>query len=141
LSEPYRAASSATWPRPTQPAPTDFVSRDGKNRRILEHQSIRAAPDLRERLWARPVPSLGPALTRKIQISLKQVQALRAAVACFLAIAGEIGETKQHIVVHGDAMNTAAGLKQATPDLNRLFLVSADALSQRWPALCAAVRA
>ena len=43
-------------------------------------------------------------------------------------ISGEIGESKRDIVFHGDVMNTAARLEQATRDLNRQFLVSADAL-------------
>jgi len=45
-------------------------------------------------------------------------------------ISGEIGGSKRDIVFHGDVMNTAARLEQATRDLDRRFLVSADALSR-----------
>ena len=34
------------------------------------------------------------------------------------------------VVFHGDVMNTAARLEQATRDLDRRFLASADALSR-----------
>jgi len=55
---------------------------------------------------------------------------LRAALHAGPVIAGEIGETKRDIVFHGDVMNTAARLEQATRDLDRCFLASADALSR-----------
>src|SRR3989304_1343559 len=45
-------------------------------------------------------------------------------------ISGEVGGSKRDIVFHGDVMNTAARLEQATRDLDRRFLVSADALSR-----------
>src|SRR5262249_51054925 len=56
------------------------------------------------------------------------VPRLRAALHAGPVISGEIGESKRDIVFHGDVMNTAARLEQATRDLNRQFLVSADAL-------------
>jgi len=40
---------------------------------------------------------------------------------------GEIGDSKREIVFHGAVMNTAARLEQATRDLDRPFLVSAEA--------------
>ncbi len=58
------------------------------------------------------------------------VPRLRAALHAGTVISGEIGETKRDIVFHGDVMNTAARLEQATRDLDRRFLVSADALSR-----------
>jgi class 3 adenylate cyclase len=39
-------------------------------------------------------------------------------------------ETKRDIVFHGDVMNTAARLEHATRELDRHFLVSADALNR-----------
>src|SRR5574337_677105 len=53
---------------------------------------------------------------------------LRAALHAGPVIAGEIGDRKRDIVFHGDVMNTAARLEQATRDLGRPFLVSAEAL-------------
>jgi adenylate cyclase len=53
---------------------------------------------------------------------------LRGALHAGPVISGEIGESKRDIVFHGDVMNTAARLEQATRDLNRAFLVSLDAL-------------
>ena len=55
---------------------------------------------------------------------------LRAALHAGTVISGEIGETKRDIVFHGDVMNTAARLEQATRELDRRFLASADALSR-----------
>lgn len=56
--------------------------------------------------------------------------AVRAALHAGPVISGEIGDTKRDIVFHGDVMNTAARLEQATRDLRRRFLVSADALER-----------
>jgi adenylate cyclase len=53
---------------------------------------------------------------------------LRAALHAGPVISGEIGGSKRDIVYHGDVMNTAARLEQATRDLGRRFIVSADAL-------------
>jgi adenylate cyclase len=58
------------------------------------------------------------------------VPQLRAALHAGPVISGEIGDTKREIVFHGDVMNTAARLEQATRDLDRQFLVSAHALSR-----------
>ena len=55
---------------------------------------------------------------------------LRAALHAGTVISGEIGETKRDIVFHGDVMNTAARLEQATRELDRRFLASAEALSR-----------
>jgi adenylate cyclase len=55
---------------------------------------------------------------------------LRAALHAGMVIIGEIGESKRDIVFHGDVMNTAARLEQATRDLDRRFLVSADAITR-----------
>jgi len=55
---------------------------------------------------------------------------LRAALHAGPVISGEIGGSKRAIVFHGDVMNTAARLEQATRDLGRRFIVSADALSR-----------
>lgn len=55
---------------------------------------------------------------------------LRAALHAGPVVIGEIGDLKHDIVFHGDVMNTAARLEQATRDLDRSFLASADALSR-----------
>jgi adenylate cyclase len=54
---------------------------------------------------------------------------LRAALHAGAVISGEIGDTKRDIVFHGDVMNTAARLEQATRELDRQFLVSKEAIS------------
>jgi adenylate cyclase len=58
------------------------------------------------------------------------VPRLRAALHAGPVIGGEIGDSKREIVFHGDVMNTAARLEQATRDLDRPFLVSAQALGR-----------
>ena len=54
---------------------------------------------------------------------------LRAALHLGDVIAGEVGEQRRAIVFHGDVMNTAARLEQATRDLGARFIASADALA------------
>ena len=54
--------------------------------------------------------------------------ALRAALHLGDVIAGEVGEHRRAIVFHGDAMNTASRLEQATRDLNARFIASSEAL-------------
>jgi adenylate cyclase len=49
---------------------------------------------------------------------------LRAALHLGEVIAGEIGEQRRAIVYHGDVMNTAARLEQATRDLDCRFIAS-----------------
>jgi adenylate cyclase len=58
---------------------------------------------------------------------------LRAALHLGEVIAGEIGEIRRAIVFHGDVMNTAARLEQATRDLGCRFIASADALAAFGP--------
>jgi len=53
---------------------------------------------------------------------------LRAALHLGEVIAGEVGEQRRAIVFHGDVMNTASRLEQATRELNCRFIASADAL-------------
>ena len=48
-------------------------------------------------------------------------------------IAGEIGELRRAIVFHGDVMNTASRLEQATRDHGVRFIASADALQALGP--------
>jgi len=55
---------------------------------------------------------------------------LRAALHVGPVIAGEVGDTKREIVFHGDVMNTTARIEQATRDLGRPFLASAQALGR-----------
>ena len=54
--------------------------------------------------------------------------ALRAALHLGEVIAGEVGESRRAIVFHGDVMNTASRLEQATRELGVRFIASADAL-------------
>ena len=53
---------------------------------------------------------------------------LRAALHLGEVIAGEVGETRRAIVYHGDVMNTASRLEQATRELGCRFIASADAM-------------
>jgi adenylate cyclase len=53
---------------------------------------------------------------------------LRAALHLGEVIAGEVGEQRRAIVFHGDVMNTASRLEQATRELGVRFIASSDAL-------------
>jgi len=58
---------------------------------------------------------------------------LRAALHLGEVIAGEVGEARRAIVFHGDVMNTASRLEQATRELGVRFIASADALQALGP--------
>jgi len=58
---------------------------------------------------------------------------LRAALHLGEVIAGEVGEQRRAIVFHGDVMNTAARLEQATRDIGARFIASADAMAALGP--------
>jgi len=58
------------------------------------------------------------------------VPRLRAALHAGSVISGEVGGSRRAIVYHGDVMNTASRIEQATRDLERKFLVSGDALAR-----------
>jgi adenylate cyclase len=58
------------------------------------------------------------------------VPRIRGALHAGPVIAGEVGGSRRAIVYHGDVMNTASRIEQATRDLDRPFLVSADALER-----------
>jgi len=68
----------------------------------------------------------GPSFEREFGV----MPQLRAALHVGPVIAGEVGDTKREIVFHGDVMNTAARIEQATRDLGRSFLASAQALDR-----------
>lgn len=53
---------------------------------------------------------------------------LRAALHLGEVIAGEVGEERRAIVFHGDVMNTASRLEQATRELGFRFIASAEAI-------------
>ena len=53
---------------------------------------------------------------------------LRAALHLGEVIAGEVGEVRRAIVYHGDVMNTASRLEQATRELGCRFIASAAAI-------------
>src|SRR5262249_38493844 len=58
------------------------------------------------------------------------VSRLRAALHAGPVITGEVGGSRRAIVYHGDVMNTAGRIEQATRDLDRQFLASSDALER-----------
>jgi len=58
------------------------------------------------------------------------VPRLRAALHAGQVITGEVGGSRRAIVFHGDVMNTASRLENATRTLQRPFLASEDALSR-----------
>jgi adenylate cyclase len=58
---------------------------------------------------------------------------LRAALHLGEVIAGEVGEVRRAIVYHGDVMNTASRLEQATRELGCRFIASADAVQALGP--------
>jgi len=58
---------------------------------------------------------------------------LRAALHLGEVIAGEVGEQRRAIVFHGDVMNTASRLEQATRDLGCRFIASAEAVQALGP--------
>ncbi len=58
---------------------------------------------------------------------------LRAALHLGEVIAGEVGEQRRAIVFHGDVMNTASRLEQATREHGCRFIASADALRALGP--------
>ncbi|HEY6966128.1 MAG TPA: adenylate/guanylate cyclase domain-containing protein [Burkholderiales bacterium] len=58
---------------------------------------------------------------------------LRAALHLGEVIAGEVGVQRRAIVYHGDVMNTAARLEQATRELGCRFIASADAVQALGP--------
>jgi adenylate cyclase len=58
---------------------------------------------------------------------------LRGALHVGEVIAGEVGEMRRAIVFHGDVMNTAGRLEQATRELGCRFIASAPALSALGP--------
>jgi adenylate cyclase len=58
---------------------------------------------------------------------------LRAALHLGEVIAGEVGESRRAIVFHGDVMNTASRLEQATRELGVRFIASEAALQALGP--------
>ena len=58
------------------------------------------------------------------------VPRLRAALHAGPVTTGEVGGSRRAIVFHGDVMNTASRIENATRELQRPFLVSEDALSR-----------
>ncbi len=58
------------------------------------------------------------------------VPRLRAALHAGPVITGEVGGSRRAIVYHGDVMNTAARIEQATRDLRRRFLASEEAVTR-----------
>lgn len=63
-------------------------------------------------------------LREKFRARFAAEPGLRAALHLGEVIAGEVGEQRRAIVYHGDVMNTAARLEQATRDLGCRFIAS-----------------
>src|SRR5262249_45370668 len=87
------------------------------------------------RARARPVASFFAVERALAQSSVFErefgaVPRLRAALHAGPVITGEVGGRRRAIVYHGDVMNTASRIEQATRDLNRQFLASSDALDR-----------
>jgi len=70
---------------------------------------------------------------RDFQRDFRHVPVVRGALHAGRVVSGEVGGTRRAIVFHGDVMNTAARLEQASRELNRRFVVSADALERLPP--------
>ena len=73
------------------------------------------------------------ALKDKFRAEFSAEPGLRAALHLGEVIAGEIGESRRAIVFHGDVMNTASRLEQATRELGVRFIASDDALRALGP--------
>jgi adenylate cyclase len=69
------------------------------------------------------------AAAREFERDFGTMPRLRARLHAGTVITGEIGESKREIVFHGDVMNTASRLEQATRALACQFLVSEEARS------------
>jgi adenylate cyclase len=65
---------------------------------------------------------------------------LRGALHLGGVITGEVGQVRRSIVFHGDVMNTAGRLEQATREVGCGFIVSADALAALGPVPAARTR-
>jgi adenylate cyclase len=73
--------------------------------------------------------ALAPELLRRFGAE----PALRAALHLGDVIAGEVGVWRRAIVFHGDVMNTASRLENATREVGRRFIASAEALRSVGP--------
>ena len=86
---------------------------------IVEARPLRCLFAMRAALEARAA---------RFEARFAAVPALRAALHFGEVIAGEVGDQRRAIVFHGDVMNTAARLEQATRDIGLRFIVSRAAL-------------
>jgi adenylate cyclase len=67
-----------------------------------------------------------PALQREFGVTPR----VRGALHAGAVISGEVGKSKREVVFHGDVMNTTSRLEHLTRDLDRQFIVSAEALAR-----------
>ena len=74
-----------------------------------------------------------PNVRRAFASSSARDPELRGALHVGEVIAGEVGEVRRAIVFHGDVMNTAGRLEQATREVGCRFIASAAALSALGP--------
>jgi len=72
-------------------------------------------------------------LRESFQAQFAAEPGLRGALHLGEVIAGEVGEQRRAIVYHGDVMNTASRLEQATRDLGCRFIASATAVEALGP--------
>jgi adenylate cyclase len=75
---------------------------------------------------AAALATASPALQREFGVTPR----VRGALHAGGVISGEVGKSKREVVFHGDVMNTTARLEHLTRDLDRAFIVSADALAR-----------
>jgi adenylate cyclase len=75
---------------------------------------------------AAALATTSPALQREFGVTPR----VRGALHAGAVISGEVGKSKREVVFHGDVMNTTARLEQLARDLDRSFIVSAEALAR-----------
>jgi adenylate cyclase len=75
---------------------------------------------------ARALKAARPAFEREFAAAPR----VRGALHAGPVVTGEVGARRRAIVFHGDVVNTTSRIEQATRDLDRPFLASADALDR-----------
>lgn len=95
---------------------------------VITWTEAEGRPDARPlRCWMEMCDALAAEAAR-FQAAFGTEPRLRAALHLGEVIAGEVGEQRRAIVYHGDVMNTAGRLEQATRDAGVPFIASDDAL-------------
>jgi adenylate cyclase len=109
---------------------------DGEIHQYVGDEIVVTWPVKEGRRGARPIrcflaiaaglATASPALQREFGVTPR----VRGALHAGPVITGEVGKSKREIVFHGDVMNTTARLEQLARDVDRSFIVSAEALAQ-----------